>query len=114
MLALGLIGVVLPGLPTTPFILIAAWAAARGSTRMHRWLLQHRLFGAMIRDWQTRGAISRRNKWLATFTMLVCAVILLLTAPRLWMAATGCSVMLVTAVWLWMRPEPDANPRPLD
>lgn len=114
MLALGLIGIVLPGLPTTPFILLSAWAAARGSTRMHRWLLEHRTFGPMIRDWQAQGAVSRRNKWVATFTMLACAVILLLTAPRLWMAATGFSVMLLTGTWLWLRPEPGANPRPSD
>ena len=88
MLALGIIGIVLPGLPTTPFILLAAWAAARGSTRLHRWLIEHRTFGPLIRDWQAQGAVRRGNKWLATITMLACAVILLLTAPRLWMAAT--------------------------
>lgn len=108
MLALGLMGIVLPGLPTTPFILLSAWAAARGSTRMHRWLLEHRTFGPMIHDWQAQGAVSRRNKILASATMLVCAVILFLTAPRLWMAATGCAVMLVTGTWLWLRPEPKA------
>ena len=80
MLALGIIGIVLPGLPTTPFILLAA-----------------------------QGAVRRGNKWLATITMLACAVILLLTAPRLWMAATGISVMLLTGIWLWLRPEPCAN-----
>jgi uncharacterized membrane protein YbaN (DUF454 family) len=108
MLALGIIGIVLPGLPTTPFILLAAWAAARGSTRLHRWLIEHRTFGPLIRDWQAQGAVRRGNKWLATITMLACAVILLLTAPRLWMAATGISVMLLTGIWLWLRPEPCA------
>ena len=50
-LALGLVGIVVPGLPTVPFVLLAAWAAARGSTKLHRWLLAHRQFGPMIRDW---------------------------------------------------------------
>jgi uncharacterized protein len=105
-LALGLIGVVLPGLPTTPFILLAAWAAARGSTRLHRWMRAHRLFGPMIRDWEAHGAVSRRAKWIASLTMLASAVIFFLTAPKMWMAITGTGIMVVVGTWLWFRPEP--------
>ena len=105
-LGLGLVGVVVPGLPTVPFVLLSAYAAARGSRRLHAWLRRHRRFGPMIRDWQTQGAVSRRAKWFATVTMAACAVIMFLTAPKAWMAATGTAIMLVTAVWLWRRPEP--------
>lgn len=105
-LALGLVGIVLPGLPTTPFILLAAWAAARGSERLHRWLRAHRVFGPMIVDWERNGAVSRRAKWLATVTMAICAAVFFLTAPKLWMAATGTAIMLIVNVWLWLRPEP--------
>src|SRR5690606_38630772 len=49
-LGLGLLGVVLPGLPTVPFILLSAWAAAQGSERLHRWLLAHPRFGPVIVD----------------------------------------------------------------
>ena len=59
-LALGVIGIFVPGLPTTPFVLLSAYAAARGSRRLHAWLLAHRQFGPMIRDWQATGAVSRR------------------------------------------------------
>ncbi|MCR6663242.1 MAG: YbaN family protein [Luteimonas sp.] len=107
-LGLGFIGIFLPGLPTVPFILLAAFAAARGSEKLHRWLLAHRRFGPMIRDWQAHGAVSRRSKWLATLMMSLCAVIMFLTAPRWWMAATGTSIMLVVGTWLWFRPEPPA------
>lgn len=105
-LALGLVGIVLPGLPTTPFILLAAWAAARGSERLHRWLRAHRVFGPMIVDWERSGAVSRRAKWFATVTMAICAAVFFLTAPKLWMAATGTAIMLIVNVWLWLRPEP--------
>lgn len=107
-LALGLaaLGVLLPGLPTTPFVLVAAWAAARGSPRLHRWLLAHRLFGPMIVDWQRAGAVHRRAKWMASLTMLVCAGLLLWLAPRAWMAVLGCGAMLLVSIWLWLRPEP--------
>lgn len=105
-LALGLIGIVLPLLPTTPFVLLAAWAAARGSTRLHRWMRAHRLFGPMIREWEAHGAVSRRAKWTASVMMSVSAVIFFVTAPKLWMAITGTAIMAVVAIWLWLRPEP--------
>lgn len=104
-LLLGVIGIVLPGLPTTPFVLLAAWAAARGSLRLHAWLRAHRVFGPMIRDWQASGAVSRRAKWAATVTMVACAGLMFATAPRVWMAMSGSAVMLVVGTWLWLRPE---------
>ncbi|MFC7300565.1 YbaN family protein [Cognatiluteimonas weifangensis] len=105
-LGLGLVGIVLPGLPTVPLVLLAAYAAARGSRRLHRWLLAHRQFGPVIRDWQAQGAVSRRGKRLATAMMSACAAILFLTAPQVWMAATGTAIMAAVALWLWTRPEP--------
>ena len=107
-LALGVVGIVVPGLPTVPFVLLSAYAAARGSARLHGWLLAHRQFGPMIRDWQAQGAVSRRSKWLATTMMAACGLLLFATAPRWWMAATGCAVMAAVALWLWRRPEPRA------
>ena len=104
-LALGFIGIFVPGLPTVPFVLLSAFAAARGSDKLHRWLLAHRRFGPMIRDWQAHGAVSRRAKWLATTMMAACAVIMFLTAPKAWMAATGTAIMAIVATWLWRRPE---------
>ena len=105
-LGLGLVGIVLPGLPTVPFVLLAAFAAARGSQRLHAWLLAHRQFGPVIRDWEAQGAVSRRAKRLATLMMAACAAVMFLTAPAIWMAATGTAIMAVVAAWLWRRPEP--------
>ena len=107
-LALGAIGIVLPGLPTVPFVLLSAFAAARGSQRLHARLLADRRFGPMIRDWQAQGAVGRRAKWLATTMMSACAAVMFFTAPKLWMAATGTGMMTVVAAWLWLRPEPSA------
>ena len=107
-LALGMIGIVVPGLPTVPFVLLSAFAAARGSRRLYAWLRAHRQFGPMIRDWEAHGAVGRRAKWLASIMMALCAVIMLLTAPKLWMAGTGTAIMAVVATWLWFRPEPRA------
>ena len=105
-LGIGLVGIVVPGLPTVPFVLLAAFAAARGSQRLRDWLLAHRTFGPMIGDWERERAVTRRAKWLASAMMSVCAVVMFLTAPKWWMAAIGTAVMAVTAAWLWCRREP--------
>jgi uncharacterized membrane protein YbaN (DUF454 family) len=70
-LALGLVGAVLPVLPTTPFLLVAAAAFAKSSPRLHGWLLNHPAFGPPIRNWQENGAISVSAKRLAIGTMVV-------------------------------------------
>ena len=110
-LGTGIVGIFVPGLPTTVFILIAAYAASRGSDRLHRYLLQHPRFGPAIRDWQAHGAVSRRAKWAATLAMAVSASILLaimlsVGRHRWWMAALPIACMAVVALWLWLRPEP--------
>lgn len=108
-LVLGLIGVVLPGLPTTPFMLLAAGAGAKGSPRLRAWLLDHRSFGPAIRQWEAEGAVSRGSKRIASLAMLLCALIIALTAPRWWMVAVACTCMAMVALWLWRRPEPAAD-----
>jgi uncharacterized membrane protein YbaN (DUF454 family) len=81
-LALGELGVVLPVLPTTPFLLVAAACFARGSPRLHGWLRTHPLFGPPIRDWQDHGAIRPRAKALAVTMM----TLVLLTSLALGLA----------------------------
>ena len=110
-LGIGIVGIFVPGLPTTVFILVAAYAASRGSDRLHHYLLQHARFGPMIRDWQAHGAVSRRTKWVATLTMLACACVLLVVmisvaSHRWWMAALPIACMAAVSLWLWLRPEP--------
>ena len=110
-LGIGIVGIFIPVVPTTVFILVAAYAASRGSDRLHRYLQQHSRFGPMIRDWQAHGAVSRRAKWAATLTMLACAGVLLaimvsVASYRWWMAALPIACMALVSLWLWLRPEP--------
>lgn len=65
----GLIGILLPGLPTTPFILLAAACFARSSPAMHQRLLNNRLFGPLLADWERHRSIPISIKWLATAFM---------------------------------------------
>ena len=61
-LLLGIIGIVVPGLPTTPFVLLAGACFVRASPRAHRWLLKNRTFGPMLREWEKHRSVSRRVK----------------------------------------------------
>jgi uncharacterized membrane protein YbaN (DUF454 family) len=105
-LGLGLLGVLLPGLPTTPFLLLAVWAANRGSGRLHAWLMDHPRFGPPLRNWDEQGAVPRRAKWLGVALMsLSWGLMLALTEGPLVPAATGALFLLVAA-YLLTRPTP--------
>lgn len=105
-LALGIAGVFIPGLPTTVFILMAGWAAARSSPRLHAWLWNHPLFGSMLRNWAQGGCVSRRAKRSATLLMALCAAILLFTPTPPWVRVVAITSMACVLAWLWRRPEP--------
>jgi uncharacterized membrane protein YbaN (DUF454 family) len=103
--ALGLIGVVLPGLPTVPFLLVAAWAAGRGWPALEAWLLAHPRHGESIQRWRDRGAVPRRAKWAASLMMVVSAVVIALSSLPDWARLAIPLVMAAVALWLWRRPE---------
>ena len=104
-LLLGIIGLFLPVLPTTPFVLLSAWAAARSSPRLLHWLENHAAFGPMISDWRRGGMVSRRAKWLATSFMGASALYMLYGVRPLWVPLLAIACMVATLSWLWRRPE---------
>ena len=69
MVALGFIGVLLLVMPTTIFLIIAAWCFSRSSPRLEKWLLEHPVFGPTLVQWREHGAIPKRVKWIACVGM---------------------------------------------
>jgi uncharacterized membrane protein YbaN (DUF454 family) len=90
-LGLGAIGVVMPVLPTTPFVLLAAFAFGKGSPVMRQWLLDHRIFGDAIRDWEKTGAIAPKYKAMA------CGLMGLTFLASLWFALP-VKVLIIQAI----------------
>ncbi|WP_288688024.1 YbaN family protein [uncultured Acinetobacter sp.] len=103
---LGFIGALLPGMPTTVFLILAAWAASKGWPQMDAWLLNHPKYGPTLRAWRENGTVPRKAKWFASVMMLVSAILMLFTnAPLLVKVFTNLT-MLAVSIWLWKRPEP--------
>ena len=107
-LALGGIGVILPLLPTVPFVILAAFCFANSSPRLESWLVEHPVFGVHIRNWRERRAITRRGKWAATVAFAVSCVLALLFVKLPW-NLVPIAAALISGSWIWTRNEPDAG-----
>lgn len=105
-LMIGIIGLAVPVLPTVPFLILAAWAASKGSPAFERRLLEHSTYGPHIRRWRERGAVPRRAKIFAIAAMTVSGAGLQFAPIYLWLRISVPLVMMVVAAWLWTRPEP--------
>jgi len=103
---LGIIGAFLPVLPTTPFLLLAAWAATRGSPELHKWLYEHPRLGPPLIAWDEKRAVSTPAKWLAcSFMAMSWIIMLLVTQTWLVPGLTGV-LFLCVGGFLVTRPTP--------
>ncbi|MFL1732627.1 YbaN family protein [Moraxella oculi] len=107
-LGLGILGVVLPGLPTTVFVLLAGYCWSRSSDRFHDYLLRHRVFGKVLSDWERHRAMPRFAKYLAWGMMMLSCVILAYRLPADWMWVVVLVGVICLAVSIWMAKLPDA------
>ncbi|MDH3416428.1 MAG: YbaN family protein [Gammaproteobacteria bacterium] len=104
--ALGAVGLVLPLLPTTPFLLIAAFAFARSSARLNRWLREHRSFGPLIDNWHRDGSIDLKVKRIAIIVVLLTPVVTWLFDAPFWIIGCQVVVLSAAAVFILTRPLP--------
>jgi uncharacterized membrane protein YbaN (DUF454 family) len=104
-MGLGIAGIVLPLVPTTPFLLLAAFAFARSSPRLHDWLLAHPRLGPPINDWRTHRAISRRAKGLAVGAMAAALGLSIATGLPVWLVAVQAVVLALVAAFILTRPD---------
>lgn len=97
---LGFVGIFLPLLPTTPFLLLASACFLRGSTRMHRWLHANPTFGKLIRDFENERAISRRAKIVALTTMWISLISSMVIVQSHWLQAMLAIVGVGVTIYL--------------
>ncbi len=99
---LGLLGVLLPVLPTTPFMIVAAALFAKSSPRFHQMLLNNRWFGKVLRDWEERGVVSRRIKVRATMLIILTfsiSIVMLHQQLGLQLMLLGIAITLLFFLW---------------
>ncbi|MFG0251382.1 MAG: YbaN family protein [Phycisphaerales bacterium JB038] len=104
--ALGVIGAFLPLMPTTCFMLLAVWAASRGSPRFAVWIREHPRFGPAVVAWEGERAIPRHAKRLAVLALAASILVLVLTVSLTWLKLALVGGLLLVGLWIVTRPEP--------
>ena len=104
---LATLGVVLPLLPTTPFLLLAAWCFARSSPRFHYWLLYRSWFGGYLRHWQEHRALPPGAKGKAVLVILITFAISLYFVPLWWVRVLLLCILLGLLIMMWRLPVVD-------
>ena len=111
--AAGVIGVFLPVLPTTPFMLLALWAFSNSSQRLHDYIWHHKRYGPLVRAWKKYGAVPLRAKVSALIVMALSAIfVVFFSGAPYWAILSALALMLVGATYLVTRPtlqESDCN-----
>ncbi|MGP9663162.1 YbaN family protein [Halomonas sp. AOP22-C1-8] len=103
---IGVIGIFLPLLPTTEFMLGAVYCASKGSPRFEAWIRSRRYVGPLIKNWETERAIPRRAKIIAVGMISASALFILLHLGSGWLRWVIIALLIGVAAWLITRPEP--------
>lgn len=105
-LALGSIGVILPLLPTVPFVILAAFCFARSSPKLETWLVEHPVFGPHIQHWRDHRAITKRGKRAALLAFAASVIVALIFVKLPW-NLIPVAAALIGGTWIWTRNEPE-------
>jgi uncharacterized membrane protein YbaN (DUF454 family) len=108
LVAIGIIGVFLPVLPTTPFMILAAALFARSSPRFERWLLEHPRYGQPLIDCRRQGAISKPAK-IASVSLMSASYLIVwfVGPPQLWLKLAIGAILIACAAFVLTRPLPN-------
>lgn len=111
-IVLGTLGIVLPLLPTTPFVLLAAWCFARSSPRFHHWLLWKSPFGRYIRHWQQHQAMPPGAKGRAMLLIVITFSVSIYLVHLLWLRILLGLILCLLLLFMWRIPvvAEDSNP----
>ncbi len=107
--SIGVLGIFLPLLPTTVFMLIAIYCASRGSPRFETWIRSRHYVGPLLVTWEQERAIPKRAKIVAVCTIAVSAIIIVWSLGPGWLSGSVVALLMLIALWLATRPEPSSH-----
>jgi len=111
---LAFLGIVLPGLPTTPFLILAAACFAKTSPRMHRWLLENRLLGPILKAWEETRSIPRKAKIISLFAITCAGVSSIIIFDNLYLKVFIVSLILFAVFIITMLPVTENQTIPIE
>lgn len=103
-LGMAYIGVITPGLPYSPFVVGAAYCFARSSPRLHAWIMNHRVFGKFLTDWNTKRVFPLKLKFFMLASMTLSLVLMYTGGVPLRGIIYTAIFMFCVAVWAWRYP----------
>lgn len=104
-LLLGIVGAFLPVLPTTPFLLLAAYCYSKSNAKLHSWILRHKYFGPPITDWEQNGVIGLKAKVFATIMLALVVVFRVPSLPTTFLLKSILTTILTfVLIFIWSRP----------
>ena len=95
---LAFIGIFLPGIPTTPFLIVALWAFAQSSKKFHYWLLNHKRFGPILRNWESHKVVPRNAKILMVILQIFAVIMIQYSLNNIFITA-GLILLLICVAW---------------
>ena len=95
---LAFIGIFVPGIPTTPFLIVALWAFAQSSKKFHTWLLNHKSFGPILRNWESHKVVPKKAKILMV-TLQISAVVMIQYSLNNIFITISLAVLLLCVAW---------------
>ena len=103
-LIMAYIGVVTPGLPYSPFVVAAAYCFARSSERMYNWIMNHRIFGPFITNWNQKRVFPIRLKFFMLGSMSISLILMYTSGVPIKGIIYTAIFMACVAIWAWRYP----------
>ena len=95
---LAFVGIFIPGIPTTPFLIVALWAFAKSSKKFHKWLLNHKRFGPLLRNWESHKVVPQKAKILMVILQITAVIMIHYSLNNL-LVTFSLAILLIIVAW---------------
>lgn len=102
---LGVTGIILPVLPGTPFIFLAAWCFLKSSKNTHQWMCRQPILGAALKDWERNQSISKRTKLFALSMISISLTFIWIKSGNIWIKGPVTLLLLAVSIFIFTRKE---------